>query len=663
MSIKKQTTRGKIIIISCLALLFMFVLASCTFKTNPYVNSLNVDMALNEDGSADIVHTRTINFDSRDKEWWNYYLRINLADNNTGNFGNKVSQLKDLSIKVNGENYPIDLDLSTKNLDNFTDSQKNAYKGKGYAYYSSLNEVEIGVVMPMFGYGVRTVAFSYTLTNLMIEYTDCVGLYYKFVDESESNYIENFTAKVSFNKLNSIQDIAVWTHIDNGSAANSFDSESLSSVSYVGEKISEGTYLETRLLLKNSSYTSNKKNTASFSDIVAEEVKWQEDYAKEVRKAQVVRVLDYILAAVAVAFSILATAFIKKKLKHKPLDNAPIYYREIPKGWTAGEMAPLYHYYAPKFEVSDSMSATILELCRRRYIEIDVGGKKQATITIINTNPENLRGHERIVLNMLLKTSVAFGGSFTMKDLEKHASKNYTSFANDVESYEKSAKSKTVTMGCYPNKAQNKFFSVFNALTGAYFIITLAIIFNTIFLGIGSLYFWVSIFGFIIGTAVLFFSKSTIKVPLTNIGQENYDMFNALGKFMQEFSNMKDHELPQLVLWEEFMVYATAMGIADKVSEQIEIAYPEYKEIVNNSYHDNRYNNTFLILYLMSPRVRMSSNFAISSTMRSINSNVTNMARQAKIAATAKKFGGGVGGGGGFRGGGGGFGGGGGGAR
>lgn len=665
---KKLSILGKLIFLACLVTFLLIGFSGCVSKTNPYVESLNIDMLLNEDGSADIVHTRTINFDSRDSEWWNYYLKINLYDNNAGNYGNKTSELKNLSIKVDNINYPIDENLSTKDLDNFSYTQKVFYKEKGYAHYAG-NQVELGVVMPLFERGVHTVSFSYTLTNLMIEYSDCVGLYYKFIDETETNFVGDFTAKVNFSKVSSLYGVAIWTHIDNGSAGNNLDTDNLNNVTYVGENINAGTYLETRLLLKNTNYVSDKKNDASFNDILEEENQWKADFEKEVRKSKAVKAIDIVLAILAITASIAIVFVIKKKIKPKLLDNAPEYYREIPKGWTAGEMAPLYHYYAPKFDISDSMSATILELCRRGYIKIDIGEKKkEATISIVNTQTEKLRGHEAIMLGILVKTSRDFNGSFTMKQMEKYASKNYSSFAKDVENYKNASKLKTEAMKCYPNKIDKG--NIIKNFTSVYYGITMLIAVFAIFIymtDIGQIFLKFSLLGFLIGSLILYFRTSKFKLPLTEVGQENYDIFKALGKFMQEFSNISTHELPQLVLWEEFMVYATAMGIADKVAEQIEIAYPEYKAMIDNAYSNNRYNNTFLILYLMSPRIRMSSNFAISSTLRGINSTVMNMSRQATIAAAAKKFGGGsgggFGGGGGFRGGGGGFGGGGGGAR
>ena len=125
---------------------------------------------------------------------------------------------------------------------------------------------------------------------------------------------------------------------------------------------------------------------------------------------------------------------------------------------------------------------------------------------------------------------------------------------------------------------------------------------------------------------------------------------------------MDRHELPALVLWEEYMVYATAMGIADKVSEQLEIAYPQYKQMVTETGGNFDSTDAFLILYLTSPRFRVNTGLAFNASITNISNTISAMQRNAKMMSAAKTIGsiaGGGKGGGGFRGGGGGFGGGG----
>ena len=178
--------------------------------------------------------------------------------------------------------------------------------------------------------------------------------------------------------------------------------------------------------------------------------------------------------------------------------------------------------------------------------------------------------------------------------------------------------------------------------------------FSTFAVGQGMTFFAL---GTIIGGAIPYLFLHKAKAPLTLSGQREYDMLHALGKYMEEFSLMKDHELPELTLWEDYMVFATAMGIADKVAKQLEIAYPEFKAMSSSSFDMSG----LAILYFFSPSFRMLSGLNFVGNIASVMRSVDIAQRAVRAAGIASKIGGivggagGRGGGGGFHGGGGGF--------
>ena len=119
---------------------------------------------------------------------------------------------------------------------------------------------------------------------------------------------------------------------------------------------------------------------------------------------------------------------------------------------------------------------------------------------------------------------------------------------------------------------------------------------------------------------------------------------------------MDEHEIPELVLWEDYMIFATAMGIADKVAEQLEIAYPEFKELSSRGLSMDA--DRFLILYFFSRSFRGLTGMNFVGNVANVIRSVDIAQKAAKAAEMAKKVGsgfGGKGGGGGFHGGGGGF--------
>ncbi|MBR1746678.1 MAG: DUF2207 domain-containing protein [Clostridia bacterium] len=646
---------GRVLLLLCLFFVLLLSLTACGQETNPYLKSLDVDLTMNADGSVNVVETHVVNFSYRGDEWWNYYKKISLYDEAY----KKTSVMSDLTVSVDATDYGV----IYKNADDvYSTRDKRDVAGNGY-YYDGYRTMEIGVFMPLFSSGTRTIRFSYTLSNVLIAYgTDTVGLYYKFVDESNTLYCEKITAKVHFAEV-STDDVMLWTHIDSGNASGVLpEGATVSYAQYLCEELPAETYLETRLLLPSTGYGDlAKKSSFSASDVEKEETAWQTEYLRKLKIAQIATIVDYVLIAVAVLGAAALVVLAYSKLRPKKRDDAPEYLRDIPKGWTAGECAPLYHYYKNKYDPADAMSATILDLCRRGYIEIKAGvKKKEAEIQVKSVNTDGLRRHEKVVYDLLQETGKS--GAFTMKQFEKYAKAHYAHFASRIDEFKRACKGMTEGMGCYPRKNSVK--DTFTKIAFGFIFLGLVFVVNAVFVQIIPFFLPYSGGAFIVSGLVMFVALHFKKTPLTDVGQKHYDDFNALGRFMIEFSNMKEHELPQLVLWEEYMVYATAMGIADEVAKQLEIAYPEYRRMVEGYGSTDRY-DAFVILYLMSPSVRMRTHFGFASSVRSVTQNVHNLQRQANMVSAAKKFGSGGGshGGGGFSGGGGGFGGGGMGAR
>lgn len=130
---------------------------------------------------------------------------------------------------------------------------------------------------------------------------------------------------------------------------------------------------------------------------------------------------------------------------------------------------------------------------------------------------------------------------------------------------------------------------------------------------------------------VISFKKRTLK------GNEDYVKWKAFKKFLLNFGRFRDKELPEIVLWEKYLVYATIFGIADRVSKAMEI---KVKEVDPNATTFN--SNLFYNYYFTSSLVK-----TIDTTRSASASQVA-----ASTQSSGAGFGGGFSGGGGFGGGG-----------
>ena len=109
--------------------------------------------------------------------------------------------------------------------------------------------------------------------------------------------------------------------------------------------------------------------------------------------------------------------------------------------------------------------------------------------------------------------------------------------------------------------------------------------------------------------------QSKINV-FTQKGVDEIEKWKGLKKFMEEFSMLDKKELPEIVLWEKFLVYATVFGIAQKVLKQLKIVYPNIEEMVE-------INNYTYLYFMMHTNFSTSFSNAVSTSMSSSYSSAT----------------------------------------
>ena len=648
--------RGKsfaacLILFILLVTLATFTLTSCDlFGTDVYLNYLQMDVEIEEGGSLYITEESEAYFTPQDTNWWNYYRLID------------DEHVTDYEI-ITGEAYvdgkKVDFAPQPLNLDEHdSDYWKALYHGQtlGYSNYNDKG-LEIGFIMPEFSSGKHTFKCSYRLKNFLTGVADAAVFSYQYLSENNSMNVKKLIATVSFPQAeNGLSDTTGWLHISANAVGAWKIAEDNTSVSVLVEDISAGEYIESRLLLDKTHYTllaSNVDNDDSSVNIKREEKAWQDAYERERKFRLAVTILDYAFAVLAVAFGIAAIFYFKKKYRPLELPDAPIYYRDIPEGYTGGEVSPLYFYYSNENYTDESISATMLELVRKGYISILPDEKeKSARVTVLKQDEnDEIPTHQKLVIEMLTFPK-PMGESFTMKELEAFGKNNPGKMMHWVDKYRAAILNKTQRDGVYPKKNTllekvNKFITKMVGFGIA--VVVLSGVANH-FVGQGVFFFGG---GVLLGALISYIFLRRLKTPLPLQGQKEYDKLHALGKYMQEFSMMEDHEIPELTLWEDYMVFATAMGIADKVAKQLEIAYPEFKRMSEKSFHADG----FFILYFFSPSFRVMSglNFLgnVSNVMRSVNIAQKAM-RAGQIASKLGGISGGRGGSG-FHGGGGGF--------
>ncbi|MBQ7140379.1 MAG: DUF2207 domain-containing protein [Bacilli bacterium] len=309
------------------------------------------------------------------------------------------------------------------------------------------------------------------------------------------------------------------------------------------------------------------------------------------------------------------------------------YFRDIPSDYNPG----IVSYLINKNIVEDSFGASVLELIRKKVLlleEIEVKNKKDYKLTLNQNYDINTLSIADNKLIDLLINKIGDNNSVTLKEVQKY-SKNYSSaktFMTLYDSWKNLTYTDALNEGFYQTSNLPKWLSVLYSL----------ILIPLLLLGIDNEINCILLFILLIPmvASIIYFISYTKK---TQKGIDEYRKWIGLKNFLNDFGRFSEKELPEIHLWERYLVYATLFGIADKVQKVMKV------KLQNINYNDT----DFTFLYLRDLYFYRNLNNTLNSSISSARSTIT----QHEIATSSRSSSGGFGGGSSF--GGGGFGGGG----
>ena len=588
------------------------------------LKNLNYNVILNEDGSADVTET------------W----RISIEDTNTlfKTFEIDSSKYKEITdVKVQEVK-------SSGNVD-FRKTNQYKYHVDKNCYYALVYKGKFEIAWGVHAEDVtRTYKISYKIIDAVKNYNDCSEFYWQFISTDSEIPANKVTGTIKLpNIVGNLEELRVWAH---GPLNGNIRKGSNDTVNFEVEDLEENTMLEARVVTPANTFSNNKNtsNQNKLQNILDQEQKWADEANKKreeilkrqenLRKAMIIGCIIFNLIGL-----VLAVIIVKKICKyHNKLKEIPKikpeqeleYYRDIDGNETPAEAAFIYYFKntGMQYNMSKIISATMLDLCMKKYIEFEVIPNKKNQIKVILKKdfPSELATDEKIIYELLQKVANKETNSFTMKDFEKYASRHSSSVLGTFSKIESVAKSSQEENENYSKDMIAKSNVWSTKGVGYVFLAIISII---------SM--WLVVMPAIIA-AVYSFRIGSRYNTLTQKGVNRKEELQGLKRYMEEFSMIDDKTVPELVLWEKYLVYATVFGIADKVLKQLKVVYPQITdgELAGYTY-----------MYLM-----YSNNFN-TSFLNTLNSSVTTSYHSATNYSSGSGGGGGFSAGGGFGGGGG----------
>lgn len=589
---------------------------------NLYLNKLDFYAVINPDGSMDVTET------------WD----IDISRTNTLYKTFKLDEDRFSSI----DNVRVRDITGNKEFTQINEEMYHVTKDSYYALINSKGDFEIawGVGLDD-DYDTRTYEISYTVKDAVGLYNDYAELYWQFVGADFEVSADKITGTIILpGQAERIEDILVWGHTE-GLNGEIYATDT-DTIKFKIDNFRSGVYVEVRTLFPHNLVVSSGRtyNENRYDVVINEEKEW----AKEANLKREWQTLKEDIIFVFVIFVVIALVviFIEKAVKYgkklaeinkiKPEQKLE-YYRELPySDATPGEavyvLEEAYTGISSKF--GKIFSATLLDLKLKGYIDFRIeedpsGKKKKDKIYIkmikrFNDEKENpLKNDEKSILEFIAKVDNK-KAEFAMKDLEKYISDHSSSTLKLIEKCENSIEDQLEKANMLDKNAKEER-NNYRVLASLYCI------FVTITL----------VFAFPLSIVLLINAIlcSRIKKKINVLMQEGVnaqEKWKGLKKYMEDFSLLDEKEVPAIEVWEHYLVYATAFGIADKVLEQLKTVYPNIDAIDAV--------NTSAYMYFM-----YHSNFTSSFT-GAISSSIS--------SSYSSSYSSGYGGGGGFSGGGGG---------
>lgn len=560
----------KIFIIIGVIILLYIIFPKETFATSAVLNKLEFNAKLTEHGDMTVVEEWDITLDNAS----NIYKSFN--KDMSKYFGVGGLQVYEI---VDGAQVPLKVG--------------NEFQSGCYRVSEDSSKTVVSWGTGTAGKRVRKkYRLAYNVKNIITKYNDCAELYWQFLGEDFSIPAKKITGTISIpGNIENKSQIKAWGHIN--SMAGTIRIKDKNTVTFNISHYSANQFLEVRLLLPpNIVQNENRyQNIAMKDSIINEEKSLANDTNKYRIRNTIILIGILLLYIYIIIYEVRKIKKLTQKLKQRKLYNTKYeYFREIPnENSSPGRAAFLLNsnFEAEHGDFNKIFAATILDLKYKGYIDIKEKVVKDKTISYIelSDNIQKYKGKQKYVQieikelskdeNMILDYIITLTndeGILPIQDINGHINYNEANKSQFVE-LASSVYSKIEVIETLNGKVRNVNSEKRKRVHDEYSW-DISVNLGIIILVIGLTWFLLNLLLMIIAilpviSLVLLFRIRRVTYYLSEKGLEESQKWQGLKKYLEDYSLLKEKTTRDLELWEQFLVYATAFGISDKVIEEI----------------------------------------------------------------------------------------------
>lgn len=537
-----------------IALIFFLIIVSffTTVKAERSIElkDIKIEAQILNDASMNVTEKITVNFNGK----WNGFY-INIAQNN-------INVINDIIVSENNQPYKF--------------NQGSKYGPPGTYLIKKENDKIIVDWSINAENQQRIFVVSYKVTNAVKIHNDIAEFYRKFISATNKHNIDDVSIRITLpNGSQSYikgKDIKIWGHGPLNGEINFLDDNQ---VVLSSEDFNANQFLEARVIMPTALFTNvpavSYTNRNALDEILKEESKW----ASEANNKRMMVKLEIILSVLLVFMAIIITLYLWTKYgkNHKTVFTGE-YFRDLPANYTPAELSVLWNF--DKIKAQD-ITATILDLARRKFLRIDEETTEEKNIiwknkiitrykvTILKTTADNLKQHEQFLLDYFIQHIASIEQTFYIDEIENFSKKHKKLFYQFWLSWQETVRNEAAQYNFFEPPSNMPVITLISGLI--IFILGSIVIQEKQVLGGGLI-----VSGAILGLVPRLFKRHAIE------GREDFVKWRAFKKFLTDFSEMDKHEIPSLIIWEHYLVYAVTLGVADKVIKQLYLMFPDMKD-------------------------------------------------------------------------------------
>ena len=497
------------------AFIFATLMGQAAFASNN-VSDINVDVIINDDGSAYITQTWNCNF----TEGTEGYIPIeNLGEMTISDFS--------VSDENGAYTYIDDWDINA----GFDEKAGKC----GIVETEKGNELCWGISE----YGAKRYAIEYKISGLVGSYTDFDGFNFQFINSGMGTLPTDVTVKITMKNgtLLDANNSGIWAFGFKGQ----IEFQNGKVVAYTEKSLSTDTESVIIMLQLNKGLISPTRTVNDSFETVKTRAFEGSDYNNDSESEEGSTGIGFltwlliIAVFVFIIFAVVQTA--KKQKKIRALYKKAEYFREAPLSGNIEEAYVLAEKYSQASDDGNLIGAAFLKLinagCLEPMTERSVGffGKEKESVSLRLVRRPELAGLTVDMLYNLLESACGSDRILQERELEEYCKKHHEAITEIIDAAKEYGGNMLEQMACYDS------------------------------------------------------SKAAKPLGLSQLGTNLLLSIMGFKKYLLEFSLIGERTIAESVIWQDYLTFATLLGIADKAIEQFEKVYPVPTQYSENAHY------------------------------------------------------------------------------